>query len=226
MENKSGKSRETAANLANARASASRGSATVEAIIRAAERLWGIHGIEGASLREIGVAAGSANKSPVAYHFSNRNGLIVAICRRREPALEVRRRALFVAAEAEGELGNTLRLLHAVFQPVFEEVDEDGRHTYAAFLRSLIRFPSFDGRAMTQDLTPTGYRVLDLLREQASHLPQPLFDARLRLVNQICYAAITDLDEVHGEKPIDPPLANKIFDDALSASAHLLLLHG
>lgn len=223
MEYKSGNSRQTGASLASARGSAPRGSATVEAIIRTAERLWGIHGIEGASLREIGVAAGSANKSPVAYHFGDRNGLITAICRCREPALEVRRRALFMAAEAEGELGNTLRLLRTVFQPVFEEVDEDGRHTYAAFLRSLTRFPGFDGRAVTQDLTPTGYRVLGLLREQANHLPQPLFDARLRLVNQMCYAAITDLDEAQEDKSTRPPLAEKIFEDALSASAHLLL---
>ncbi|WP_340265890.1 TetR/AcrR family transcriptional regulator [Sphingobium mellinum] len=198
--------------------------ATVEAIIRAAERLWGIHGLEGASLREIGIAAGSANKSPIAYHFGDRNGLITAICRSREPALEVRRRALFHAAEAEGKLGDPLTLLKTVFQPIFEEVDEDGRHSYAAFLRSLIRFPQFDGRAMTQDLTPTGYRVVDLLREQASHLPQIQFDARLRMINQICYAAITDLDDACQDSSPDPELASKIFEDALSASAHLLLL--
>lgn len=224
METRSNHIRQRAGNPREVQPAASRGLATVEAIIQAAERLWGAHGVEGASLREISAAAGSANKSSIAYHFGDKFGLIQAICRSREPTIEVRRQALFATAKAEGKLGDPLTLLKIAFQPIFEEVDEHGRHTYAAFLRSVIRFPQFDGRAATQELAPTGYLVLDILREQVGHLPQILFDARLRVVNQICYAAITDQDDNRPGERSDPVLANKIFEDALSASVHLLFL--
>lgn len=224
METKSNQIPPRVGNPREVQATAPRGLATVEAIIQAAERLWGAHGIEGASLREISAAAGSANKSSIAYHFGDKIGLIHAICRSREPTIEVRRQALFAAAKAEGKLGDPLTLLKILFQPIFEEVDEHGRHTYAAFLRSVIRFPQFDSRAATQELTPTGYLVLDLLRELVGHLPQILFDARLRVVNQICYAAITDQDDERPGGRSDALLANKIFEDALRASVHLLFL--
>ncbi|MBB4640650.1 TetR/AcrR family transcriptional regulator [Rhizorhapis suberifaciens] len=203
---------------------APRGMGTVEAIMEAAERLWGERGIEGASLREISVAAGSANKSSVGYHFGNKSGLIDAICRWREAAVEGRRRSLLEAAKAEGKLDEPVTLLRIVFKPILEEVDRHGRHIYASFLRALIHFPQFDNGAATREFSPTGYFVLESLRKQASHLPQNLLDARLRLIYEICHAAMTDQDDNRLAASPDPVLANKIFEDGLSASAHLLFL--
>ncbi|WP_340315142.1 TetR/AcrR family transcriptional regulator [Rhizorhabdus argentea] len=209
---------------ARSRPTPARGIATIEAIVEAAERLWGAHGIEGASLREISNAAGSANKSSIGYHFGDKHGLIGAIFRSRIPVLEKRRQPLLAAAKAEGTLGDPLTLFRITFKPVFDEVDRYGRHSFAAFLRAVNRFPQWDARAGTQELAPIAFFVMGVLREQVSHLPQTLFDARVRLINEICYGAITDQDDVHQAAGADADLPNKIFEDALSASAHLLFL--
>lgn len=206
------------------RSKPARGTATVEAILEAAERLWGVHGVEGASLREIGIAAGSANKSSIGYHFGDKHGLIGAIFRSRIPVLEERRRPLLAAARAEGRLEDPLTLMRITFKPVFDEVDRDGRHSLAAFLRAVNRFPQWDGRAGTQALAPMAFMVLSILRKQVSYLPQNLFDARMRLINEICYGAITDQDVNCPAGNPDIALANKVFEDALSASTHLLFL--
>lgn len=224
METKSSKPQESAGCSPKVQPTPPRGMATIEAIIEAAERLWGAHGVEGASLREISIAAGSANKSSIGYHFGDKHGLIDAIFRARIPALEERRKPLLAAAQAEGKLEDPLTLLRISFQPVFEEVDRHGRHSFAAFLRAVNRFSQWDGRAGTKQLAPIAFLALDILRRQVSHLPQSLFDARLRLIYEICYGAITDQDDNPPATGPDPVLADKMFEDALSTSVHLMFL--
>lgn len=201
-----------------------RGTGTIEAIIEAAERLWGAHGIEGASLREISIAAGSANKSSIGYHFGDKQGLIRAIFDARIPALEERRRPLLARAEADGKLDDPITALRIAFLPVFEEVDRHGRHSFAAFLRAINRYAQWDGRAGIQQLAPIASAAFNILRQKVSHLPQDLVDARLRLINEICYGAITDQDDNPPATGPDPVLATRMFEDALVASAHLMLL--
>ncbi|WP_340317803.1 TetR/AcrR family transcriptional regulator [Rhizorhabdus argentea] len=197
-----------------------------EAIIATAERLWGAQGINGASLREITIAAGSANNSSIGYHFGDKHGLIDAIFRARLPALEQRRQILIDAAKAEGKFDDPQTLLRMIFKPVFDEVDQHGRHSFAAFLRAVNRFPQWDYKAGTEELAPTAFLILNILREKASSLPQSLFDIRYRLINEICCGAITVQEEYQPDTGADPILATKIFEDALSASAHLLLRDG
>lgn len=201
-----------------------RAMATISAIIETAERLWGTHGVEGASLREISIASGSANKSSISYHFGDRLGLIEAIFKVRIPALEERRRPMLVAAEAQGALDDPLTLLRIIFQPVFQDVDSHGRHSFAAFLRAVARFPSWDGMAGARDLSPLAYEAMKLLRIRVGHLPKALFDARLRLVYEICYGAIIDQDDAFHNPGRDTALAEKIFEDALAAATHLILI--
>src|SRR3546814_11435735 len=58
------------------------------ALIVTAERLFGQHGLDGVSLRQIVVAAGQANTSAVHHHFGSREGLIQAVHDMRVPAME------------------------------------------------------------------------------------------------------------------------------------------
>lgn len=205
-------------------AAPARRTGTVEAIIDAAERLWGAHGVEGASLREISIAAGSANKSSIGYHFGDKHGLIGAIFKTRIPALEERRQPLLAAAKAADKLDDPLTLLRITFGPVFEEVDGHGRHRLAAFLRAVNHYAPWDGKSATQELAPIAFFALDLLRQLIPRLPQNLFDARIRLVNEICYGAITDQDDNPSAAGPDQVLAENLFEDALRASVHLMFL--
>lgn len=207
------------------RSSKTRGPETIEAIIETAERLWGSRGVEGASLREISVAAGSLNKSSIGYHFGDKGGLIAAILSRRIPIVEKRRHPLLGIATTEGKLDDPRTLLRILYQPVLEQVDRDGRRSYAAFLRAINRFPLYEGKEETLVLTPSSSFVVDRLKALSGNLPQVLFDARMRLVNELCYRAITESDRVGPDLEGGSMLADQIFDDALQAGAYLLLLN-
>ena len=67
---------------------------TKESLILAAERLFGNHGVDGVSLRQIVAEAGAANNSAVQYHFGSKDGLVQAILEYRIPQLMQRRRLL------------------------------------------------------------------------------------------------------------------------------------
>ena len=60
---------------------------TKEQIVLAAERLFAEHGIDGVSLRQIGVAAGNGNNSAVQYHFGTKDRLVQAVFEYRLPRL-------------------------------------------------------------------------------------------------------------------------------------------
>src|SRR6202012_1517455 len=56
-----------------------------------AERLYGQHGIDGISLRQLVTAAGQGNNYAVQHHFGSKLGLIQAVSQMRLPALEAGR---------------------------------------------------------------------------------------------------------------------------------------
>jgi len=192
-----------------------RGEATVVAIIEAAEQLWGIHGLEGASLRHIGQAAGSANKAAITYHFGSKDELISAIFNHRMASLDARRRPLFDAAQAEGRLNDTYTLLSLLVRPLAEEVDRNGRRSYTHFLRALGRF---DRVAARRDLSLTVYRIFELLPKSVPHVPGPVFRTRLSLVMDMCFSAVIAQDD----RASKPKTNAKLLDDVLKASVYLL----
>ena len=118
---------------------------TAVALIEAAEYLFAKHGIEGASLREIAVAAGSSNSFAVQYHFGGREALAQAICDHRQEAFEARRAELLEQPNDEPGQRSLSVILEAICRPLFEQYDREGRHSYANFLSSLRRSSAGDG---------------------------------------------------------------------------------
>ncbi len=114
-----------------------RKAATRAAIIEAAEVLFAIHGIEGVSLRQIGSAIGSANTSVVSYHFGSREALVEAIFHYRLPDIEARRKALLDEVRQDGAHSSVFHLLRALWLPLFEQVNDEGVHSYAGFMTAL-----------------------------------------------------------------------------------------
>lgn len=108
--------------------------ATRRALMATAERMLGDLGIEGASLHAIARAAGQANKYAVQYHFVDKAGLIREILGSRLAAIELRRGALMAQADRAGALGDLRTLVEAMFLPLVEQVDDDGRRSFARFL--------------------------------------------------------------------------------------------
>lgn len=76
---------------AQQRTRASRVAATREAILTAAEQLFGEYGIAHVSSRQVGEAAGQGNTAAVGYHFGGKSDLIRAILARHQDAINALR---------------------------------------------------------------------------------------------------------------------------------------
>jgi len=105
---------------------------TKEQIVLAAERLFAERGYEGVSLREIGVAAGSANNSAVQYHFGTKEQLVAAIFERRLTYID-ERRALLVAQLQPRDLR---AWLECYVLPLLEQGEIEGSH-YMSFIAAV-----------------------------------------------------------------------------------------
>jgi AcrR family transcriptional regulator len=156
-------------------------SASREALIDAAERLFGLHGLDGVSFRQIALEAGALNNFAVQYHFGDKAGLVRAIFERRLAGMELRRAGMLSEAKRAGKLGDIKSLIEIIFRPIAEQRDEDGRRTYAAFLLAL-EHAGDDSRSRTQMVgaAPITEHVTDLLIAAASHIPPALFAHRIK----------------------------------------------
>ncbi|MEU9309667.1 helix-turn-helix domain-containing protein [Streptomyces sp. NPDC048256] len=72
-------------------------------LIRAAERLFAVKGVDGASLNEIKRAAGQRNAMALQYHFGDRAGLLRAVLDKHLPAVDTRREVLLQQYEDSGD---------------------------------------------------------------------------------------------------------------------------
>src|SRR5882762_8065864 len=91
-------------------------------LMREAERLFGSHGVEAVSLRDIVRAAGHRNESAVQYHFGSKSKLVDAVVAERLRHIETRRIAMLAKIEADGATRDARRLTAAFVEPLAEEV--------------------------------------------------------------------------------------------------------
>ena len=179
-------------------------------LIDAGERFVAQHGVEGISLRQINLAAGSKNSSAVQYHFGDSTGLIRAIVAKRVPEYELRRAHLLAALD-DVKNADTRQLIEVIYRPFFE-IDP----VAARFGLQLRISPADwqDAVALQQGMEIT-WRVIDLLVARNPHLPPALVRKRLdRLAFLILSAAC-------GPEPDDAALADtfRMAAAALSAPA-------
>jgi AcrR family transcriptional regulator len=116
-----------------------------EDLMRQAERLFGTHGVEAVTLRDIVRAAGHRNESAVQYHFGSKSKLVDAVVAERLKHIEARRIAMLKAIEADGATRDTRRLMAAFVEPLAHEVlNVPGGEDYVRFLAQAITRPGFD----------------------------------------------------------------------------------
>jgi AcrR family transcriptional regulator len=194
--------------------------ASREALIDAAERLFGEHGLDGVSFRQITIEAGALNNFAVQYHFGDKAGLIRAIFERRLAAMELRRAALLSEAKRAGRLGDVETLIQIIFRPIVEQVDQTGRHTYAAFLLALEHAGDDSrSRAEVSGAAPIAEHVIDLLTAALPHIPMALFAHRMKGVTTGVLVGV-----VRQTQPASLP-AEMLFEDSLVVAAAALSAH-
>lgn len=191
---------------------------SADRLIEAAEALFGEHGLDGVSLRQIGVAAGSGNNYAVQYHFGDAAGLIRAILEKRTPELELRRAQLLAKLKEEGRLGDSRALMDVLYRPLIEHLDARGRRTYARFILALNSSPAGLQHSIDQfRLMPILDHVLDLLRLANPTIPRLLLNERQRLVSIMVLSSIFNRYTAFQEKRFDPALIANALDMATAA---------
>jgi AcrR family transcriptional regulator len=190
--------------------------ATRIALIEAAESLFAEAGVEGVSTRQIGAAIGSSNTNVVAYHFGNKEALLQAVCRHRLPDIDRRRRELLDAADAAGTSASLGELVRIFALPLYEQVDAEGRHSFARFLAALERSGMIAARGL---LVPDFPETERLVGRMAELLPPDLsatVHQRLRLVVGLI---ITALQVIDWECKPGSAEARRLFDDSIAMAA-------
>jgi len=204
--------------------STSAGDDTPGRIVDAAERLFAEHGIEGASLRAICLAAKQSNTVAVQYHFGDRMGLVDAIFAKRTPVIEKRRSELMAEARTAGTPLDIRTLVKILVLPLIEMKEADGRNVYAQFmlqfLNARLLLPETShplGRqrmGLPQTEASTTFEAVQMIVDQLSEIPEEVVRERLVLQLQAFLSALVNWERYHdrekGTWPLDILIADQI----------------
>ncbi|HVW42859.1 MAG TPA: TetR family transcriptional regulator [Amycolatopsis sp.] len=102
-------------------------SATREAILAAAERLFAEHGVLAVSNRQVSEAAGQGNNAAVGYHFGTKADLVRAIVRKHTEGIEQLRRRYLAETGDSTEVRDWVACL---LRPSADYLDSLGRPTW------------------------------------------------------------------------------------------------
>lgn len=159
-----------------------------EDLLRTAERLFAINGIEGVSLRQIAAEAGYRNPATVQYHVGSRIGLLRAIIGFRLPPINRRRLQLIEQLHEEGRDFQLRGLVEALARPLLE-LDPESR--YVEFLARLLN------RSETEEVYLSNralLRGIELIQEQLAvaldFLPPNVRRGRFRMAGLLLLSSI------------------------------------
>ena len=193
------------------------------ALILAAEKLIALHGLSGASLREINEVAGLKNVSAAHYHFGSREGIVEGVLAYRLPPIHARRIALVADLQRNGRFSDPRNLVAALVWPLVEEMRPRPEGNY--YLRFIEQIKRVRGDSPLisygNELTQSWGKILDELRRQLVHLPARLRTLRLRLELANIISGLASVEAwieqgelSHGDLPLT---AEILIDGATSA---------
>lgn len=202
----------------------SRGSAPSEetrrAIVLAAIKNIAEHGVSGASLRSINVAAGCRNSSAAHYHFGTKLAVIEAALETLNAEAAPQQNELLSALElrvAQGRVVTVREVLEAAYLPYMSlVVRPDLGPPAAKFVSRLLVESDEDLQGLlNQIVAPIMHRCLGLLKTALPNVPEDVLKLRI-------FATITNV--IHGSGDASA-VSNSPFGD-LTPENPLELLHG
>ncbi len=147
-----------------------RNSATREAILTAAERLFAEYGVAAVSNRQVSEAAGQGNNTAVGYHFGTKSDLVRAIERHHLGPIERIRERLVAEITDSAELRDWV---DALVRPLTEHLAESGETTwYARFAAQVMTDPAYYDTVVADALeSPSLVRVVEGINRCQPELP-------------------------------------------------------
>jgi AcrR family transcriptional regulator len=208
---------------------------TKDLLIETGELLYGQHGFNGISLREIAAVAGQRNCNAVQYHFKNKFGFVSAILADRVSRLDALRAERFADLQRRTPAGDYAPrdLLMVIWGPDLTIVGPDHTHTYIRFsLQYYLQpdagaHPFYDRDPETGwgQVTPAGQasclvQVTNLLRGAIGHISQETFDRRIGLLSMMYQCSVVEHDNARvlgSRKRRQPYEADAVIDMAIGA---------
>lgn len=194
-------------------------------IIAAAESLYAQRSIDSVSFREIAQTAGNRNTNAVQYHFGNRETLVQAIFAWRVWQMEGPRGKALAQVEKNGRSFDLATLMRILCEPILDLTDDDGRHTYAAFMSKYLLQQRPTGVLhpgdMRPDLNQNLRRILDQINTLAAAEDAHLGDYRIGLSHLLVLNVIV-LSDNEGLHKRDPEQFRKRFETALTMAVAAL----
>jgi AcrR family transcriptional regulator len=181
---------------------------TKEQIVLAAERLFAERGIDGVSLRQIGVAAGNGNNSAVQYHFGSKERLLRAVFEYRLPWLN-ERGALLIAERHPDDLRSSVE---CAARPLLEQSELDGSN-YMSFVAMVYQYGRRDLFEQLPDIFLSATRTYHhRLAKFLHHIPEPLRTHRVAQANVVLVHAAADRERARTAGQVLPPFAVALGD--------------
>lgn len=159
-----------------------------------AERLFALHGVDGAPIRDIVRAAGQANDSAVHYHFGSRYGLLAAVCERRINEMEPDRKRLLDELRADDRTDDLPALVTTLVVPTAALLaTQEGRYFLGITAQLAGRAGIRTGTTPAPMLSTTLREQLDLIGAAcAATLPQNVVLERIAIAIGMLTAALAD----------------------------------
>lgn len=191
-------------------------------LMEVAEQLFGEHGIEGVSLRQIIAAAGQSNKSAIHHNFGAKPGLVQAVYDMRLPRLDEARQAkLDMLKDSQGGIC-ARNLLTALYLPMVETFTLEEQNACSQFLLRLMHLdkdihPFFQ----TTVPQPAALEIMTRLEQCYSHLPAQVFNIRLRLASSLSLEYIAERDRLLRSKNDPYPTEDVFWNEMVQSIEYL-----
>jgi AcrR family transcriptional regulator len=154
---------------------------TREALLDAAESLFGEHGLQAASLRAITQQAG-ANLAAVHYHFGSKEGLIRAVFERRMQPMNEKRLAMLAACDL-GRPDAVEQVLCAFLEPLLRLARDPAAQSFARLAGRVFSEPTDEVRTIVvEQVSETFERFFAVLRRLLPDLPENTLMWRMHFV--------------------------------------------
>jgi AcrR family transcriptional regulator len=166
---------------------------TREQLLRAGERLFARHGVNGVSVREITELAQQRNASAIHYHFGSRDGLLRAISDKHLEPQNRERSAMLDRLEADGRASDVRALVETIVVPMTHGLATPDGRDYLRIVPQLLEHAGV--RAIRSGKGAPEYtRNLDLISDCLAHagLPEAVRRERIATVLTMITGALGD----------------------------------
>lgn len=173
---------------------------TARLMLDVAERLFAERGLDRVSLREVVAASGQRNLSAAQYHFGSRETLVGAVVARRVWFINERRHQHFDALQASARADDPRAVIETSIGTLAEAVrDQPWGADYIRIAAQAVFNPEPDVvRLVGEDSWSSLARRTQWLRRLLPDLPAPVFQDRIRLVNDDITYTLARWVKVHG----------------------------